>query len=66
MALEYRLKYLAKRYYGTENLSQLQAYQIDKLISWTTNINPNTGSSKDKRKGKILGRFYKKANYKQP
>ena len=32
--LNNRLKQLAKQYYGTEDLSKLQPYQLDKITTW--------------------------------
>tara|TARA_R100000329_G_scaffold78185_1_gene67091 strand:- start:435 stop:668 length:234 start_codon:yes stop_codon:yes gene_type:complete len=34
--LNNRLKQLSKKYYGTEDFSRLQPYQLDKLASWVT------------------------------
>jgi len=31
-----RIYKLAKKYYGTEDLSTLQPYQLDKIVSWIT------------------------------
>jgi hypothetical protein len=49
---------LALRYYGTEDLSKLLPYQLDKLTNWATNTNPNTQA---KQKGnKYSGNTYSK------
>ena len=46
---------LAKKYYGTTNLSTLKPYQIDKIVSWLTNTTVNKG----KLKGRTYGRYIK-------
>jgi len=46
---------LAKKYYGTTNLSTLKPYQIDKITTWLTNTKPNQG----KLKGRTYGRYIK-------
>ena len=57
--LHQKAKRLAKKYYGTEDISTLKAFQIDKIISWVTDIKPNKGSNKDRRHGRTLGRYIK-------
>ena len=58
-SLRMRMAQLSQKYYGTTNFSKLKPYQLDKIITWTTQINPNKGSSKDRRHGRTLGRFIK-------
>ena len=40
---------LSLKYYKTEDLTQLQPYQLDKVISWTTNHSPDRGKSKSRK-----------------
>ena len=47
-------KKLALRYYGTEDISSLQPYQIDKIISWTTGIKPEKGKTAQRKAEKAL------------
>jgi hypothetical protein len=58
-SLRMRMAELSQKYYGTTDFSKLKPYQLDKIITWTTQINPNKGSSKDRRHGRTLGRFIK-------
>ena len=50
---------LAKKYYGTTNLSQLKPYQIDKIITWITGTQPTKGAAADRRAGRTQGRYAK-------
>ena len=46
--LNNRLKYLAKKYYGTEDFSQLQPYQLDKLTTWVM-WSPDKGKNQSRK-----------------
>lgn len=46
---------LAKKYYGT-SVDKLSPYQLDKVINWATNTNPE-------KHGKISGRKYSGKTY---
>ena len=53
-----KYKYLAKKYYGTSDLSKLNPRQLNNLTNWVTNTNPDI---KAKQKGrKYSGNTYKK------
>ena len=46
--LNNQITYLAKKYYGTEDLSALQPYQLDKITSWVT-WSPDQGKNQSRR-----------------
>lgn len=50
---------LAQRYYGTSDLSKLQAYQLEKITTWITNTTPTKGSNQDRKAGRSAGRYAK-------
>jgi len=56
--LDKKILYLAKRYYNTTDLSTLKPFQIDKIINWATNTNPETQARQKGRK--YSGNTYKK------
>ena len=53
--LEQEARRLANKYYG-KSLEQLSPYQLDKVIGWATNTNPD-------KQGKIKGRKYSGKTY---
>lgn len=40
---------LAKKYYHTDDLKTLQPYQLDKIITWVTKMNPDSGKSQQRK-----------------
>ena len=56
--LNKQIQYLAKRYYGTDNLASLKSYQLNKLTNWATNTDPETQARQKGRK--YSGNTYKK------
>ena len=54
-----RYDYLAKKYYNGSLFAQLPPHRKDKVITWVTNHNPDTGSNRDRRRGRTLGRYIK-------
>lgn len=42
-------QYLANKYYGTQDLKALTPFQLDKVISWTTNFSPDKGKNKSRK-----------------
>jgi hypothetical protein len=59
VALHNKAKKLAQKYYGTTDLTTLSPYQLDKVVTWVTGMNPNTGKNKDRKAGRTLGRYGK-------
>tara|TARA_Y100000114_G_C11673014_1_gene284758 strand:- start:433 stop:624 length:192 start_codon:yes stop_codon:yes gene_type:complete len=55
--IEANIKKLAKKYYGTDNLSSLSPYQLDKLVTWNTGRTVDYGKNKDRRAGRTAGRY---------
>ena len=51
----YEYNRLAKKYYG-KSIEDLTPYQLDKVINWATNTNPD-------KHGKISGRKYSGKTY---
>lgn len=56
-SIEKHAKQLAKKYYGTDDLSMLAPYQLDKVITWVTKRNPDAGKNKDRKAGRTAGRY---------
>lgn len=52
--LQQRLEYLAKRYYGTKNLSSLSPRQLDKVVGWTMNWTQDKGKNKTRKYQKAI------------
>lgn len=50
---------LARKYYGTDDLTKLSQYQLDKLVTWTLGYSVKRGANKDRRAGRSKGRFAK-------
>lgn len=48
-ALKRKFFYLAKKYYGTDDISKLQPYQIDKITTWTLGTSPDKGKSQSRK-----------------
>lgn len=48
---------LARKYYGTDDLSKLSQYQLDKLVTWTLGHSIKRGANQDRRAGRVKGRF---------
>lgn len=44
-----KAQYLAKKYYGTQDLKALTPFQLDKVIGWTTNFSPDKGKNKSRK-----------------
>ena len=56
--LNKQLQFLAQKYYGTKDFSQLAPYQLDKLTSWVT-WSPDQGKNQS-RKAEMALRTNKK------
>lgn len=59
MDIQKRMIHLAQRYYNTSDLKQLTPAQLDKITTWATNHSVVRGSNKDRRAGRVPGRFIK-------
>jgi len=46
--LNQKIKYLAQKYYGTEDLSALAPYQLDKISSWVM-WSPDKGKNQSRK-----------------
>ena len=57
--LNNRFIYYANKYYGTKDLSRLTPYQLDKLTTWASGMNPNKGKNNDNKAGRRKGRYAK-------
>jgi hypothetical protein len=55
---------LAVKYYGTANLNRLTAYQLDKITTWATSMNPDQGKNQQRKAQNKLrkGKWYKNSN----
>jgi hypothetical protein len=54
-----KIYFLAKKYYGTRDLSKLTPLQLDKITTWATNHKPNRGQNQDRKAGRSKGRYIK-------
>jgi len=59
MDIQKRIIHLALRYYKTSDLGKLTPTQLDKITTWATNHSVVRGSNKDRRAGRVPGRFIK-------
>ena len=44
-----KARQLAQKYYGTEDLSKLKPFQLDKVTTWVTGYNPNKGKNQSRK-----------------
>lgn len=49
VSLKNRFNYYAKKYYGTDDISKLEPYQIDKISGWVLKHSPNKGKSQSRK-----------------
>lgn len=47
--IEENIKKLALKYYGTDKLSSLQPYQLDKLVTWNTGRTVDYGKNQSRK-----------------
>lgn len=44
-----KIQFLAEKYYGTKDLSKLLPYQLDKVVGWATNMDPDQGKNQTRK-----------------
>jgi len=56
-----KIQFLAQKYYGTQDLSKLLPYQLDKVVGWAMKMDPNKGKNQTKKAQQALakGRKFK-------
>ena len=58
-----KLTQFAERYYKTSDLNSLSPYQLDKLITWSLNHNPDQGKSSQRKYIKAQGKHIKQTKH---